>query len=607
MASLQDMTNTAISYSYYQAMLKCIDGGNMHKNISTTNNKHQNPSEWYTTGGIFDGNTNVSVGYLNDTSDAKQTCREVYSAALNYWQISDTGAFLRAMGYTLNNSGTEYNFSGDTNAQKTGFTAALKRQIGSNNNGYERTDSNTYQLSLAAYKHGCGANSVGELSKQSTEVQKKAESKNEGYDIVRTLNDDGSINTNIVWKADKGNGHNVSDYWPGGLGASQSCTQLAKAIGDSASKLASTVRIDKVKADGAAFLTALGPVRDEQCRAAPEFYDQCVSAFNTKFNSCFNGHTNDNNFTYPNYDVNILANCLGGSAQQIAKYRDVLSGTATTIAETVPDDGTGAGSGAGDPNADPCSGLGGAGSNSVKWIMCPSAQGGNEFAATLDGWIADLLRYDTANLDKIQGTWAAFRNIALGLLVIVALIMIVSQAAGAQVLDAYTIRKAMPRLVFAVLFITLSWPVLVFTVGLFNDLGGMTQNLILAPIGANADNITGASILSGLLTGGGLTAVGVTAGVVGGVTLGWAGIISLILVGALSVLILFFMLAVRWILITACIIFAPIAIIAFVLPNTEKLWKLWLTGLVGALATFPLVMAVIALGKAGALIVLQAL
>ena len=66
-------------------------------------------------------------------------------------------------------------------------------------------------------------------------------------------------------------------------------------------------------------------------------------------------------------------------------------------------------------------------------------------------------------------------------------------------LDAYTLRKTIPRLIIVAIAITLSWPLLEFLVQLSNFLGDSLSGLLLAPFsnlqgGLTSGFATGASI-----------------------------------------------------------------------------------------------------------------
>lgn len=184
--------------------------------------------------------------------------------------------------------------------------------------------------------------------------------------------------------------------------------------------------------------------------------------------------------------------------------------------------------------------------------------------------------------------WESFRNIALGLMVIAGLLVLIGQALGMEILDAYTIRKVLPRLLIAAIGITLSWQFMHFAVELTNDLGYGIRRLIYSPfseldgqIGINFGDSFALVILGGI----------------GWFITGAAYMMLLVGTALLSLFIAFLILVLREIIILALIIFAPIAIVCYILPNTQKVWKLWQNSFLGALLMFPLISAFIALGR----------
>lgn len=223
----------------------------------------------------------------------------------------------------------------------------------------------------------------------------------------------------------------------------------------------------------------------------------------------------------------------------------------------------------------------------------------------------ELLYYDVGIFDRslpqgkaMYAAWSSFRNIGMALIVIAALVMIVSQVIGTPLLDAYTIKKVMPRLLIATIGLALSWYLIGFVVGLFNDLGGLVQNIILQPFIQNMPSsqmngfeVTG-SVLAGIFT----AALGGTA------IFAWTAISApgalLALVGT-TVLALFIGLLViglRTVIITLCIILAPLAIAAFILPSTERFWKFWWKTFWTVLMVYVTVVAFLAAGRAMALV-----
>jgi hypothetical protein len=165
--------------------------------------------------------------------------------------------------------------------------------------------------------------------------------------------------------------------------------------------------------------------------------------------------------------------------------------------------------------------------------------------------------------------------------------MVIAHAAGVEVLDAYTIRKVLPRLIVAVMGISLSWYIMKWLVIFFNDLGDGIRALIYAPFHS----------LGAVKLGGGSS---FSLGLVGGaaaIALGIVGMLSLAATGALAVLIGFSILIVRKLLIIFLILLAPIAIACYILPNTRKAWNLWSDTFIRLLMMFPIIAAFIAVGR----------
>jgi hypothetical protein len=188
-----------------------------------------------------------------------------------------------------------------------------------------------------------------------------------------------------------------------------------------------------------------------------------------------------------------------------------------------------------------------------------------------------------------QQTSATFRDIGIALLVIGGLVMVISQAAGLEIFAAYTIRKALPRLVIAMIGIALAVPILQFIVTFFNDIGSWIQQLILIAGGGSGSP---GSIWSGLFTGSGIIATGIA------VLAGAVIIISMLGTLLLAFLVAFLVLTIRQLVILVCIIIAPLAIASAVLPGTNKLWKFWENTLLTSLIMFPIIMAFLGAGMA---------
>lgn len=232
---------------------------------------------------------------------------------------------------------------------------------------------------------------------------------------------------------------------------------------------------------------------------------------------------------------------------------------------------------------------------SLKWLVCPVINTATFAVGKLEDVINNLLKVDTKDIfndtaadNAYHKAWNSFRFFALGLIVIAALVMVVSQAAGVEILDAYTVRKVLPRLLFAAIFIALSWDILEFLTNLSNDAGLGIRTLIYAPFQAlNKNN----------QLGGGSSFVLALIGTGGALAFGWIGLLSFALTGLLAALVAFSILVFRKMLILLLIMMAPFAIACYVLPNTVKGWTIWKDGLLSVLIVFPIISAFIAIGR----------
>lgn len=230
----------------------------------------------------------------------------------------------------------------------------------------------------------------------------------------------------------------------------------------------------------------------------------------------------------------------------------------------------------------------------LSYVMCPLIMAATSAVDQLDKAITNQMTIDT-NLylgnnttgDTFYNAWSSFRYIALALLVVVALVMILSEALSLDIFDAYSIRKILPRLLIAVIVITLSWSLMKFAIDLSNDVGHGIRALIYAPFSQMKNpelNPGGSSIAFGGIA-------------IGLVSLGVLGVLSFAITALLAVLIAFGVLVLREMLILMLIIMAPIAIVAYILPNTQKAWKIWWDFFSKALLAFPIIVAFIATGR----------
>lgn len=237
--------------------------------------------------------------------------------------------------------------------------------------------------------------------------------------------------------------------------------------------------------------------------------------------------------------------------------------------------------------------------NPLTWLMCPLIDGAKLAVDTLDNAITSQLTVQTdgstsvydeensASGKALFNVWGAFRYISLGILVIIGLIMIISQAMSFGVFDAYTIKKVLPKILIGVIGISVSWYLCKFAIDFFNDLGIGVRSLLYGPFKDMNNAQFDAGAVSLLTIGAGIAVAG----------LGIVGILSFVVTALLAVIIAFGILVFRQILIMLLVITAPLAIVCWILPNTERVWKMWWDFFLRALVVFPIIALFIAGGR----------
>lgn len=242
----------------------------------------------------------------------------------------------------------------------------------------------------------------------------------------------------------------------------------------------------------------------------------------------------------------------------------------------------------------------------VGWIVCPVtrflADGMDVIFKLLKGFMeVRPLALDETN--SMYRAWEMMRNLANIAFVAAFLVVIYGQITAGG-LSNYEIKKMLPRLIIAAILVNISYYICALAVDVSNTLGSSLEEMFLGMrgnlVGANtvANNpISWQSMATTILSGGtALTAAGIGVNMAVG---GGVGIIGLsyylipFLVGALlAVLVALLILAARQAVITILIIVAPLAFVAYLLPNTEKWFERWRETFMTMLMVFPIFSAV---------------
>ena len=237
----------------------------------------------------------------------------------------------------------------------------------------------------------------------------------------------------------------------------------------------------------------------------------------------------------------------------------------------------------------------------IGWIVCPIstflAWGMDNIFTMLKGFLeVQPLSSDTTS--PLYQAWNIVRSLANIAFVVVFLIIIFSQLTNLGVTN-YGLKKLIPRLVVAAILVNISYIICAVAVDISNVLGsGVQESLIFIRnniAGPNPNSISSWQSVTGFILSAGTASGAATVAISGiiissGASLGAALILLLpALLGLIiAVLVALLVLAARQALIVVLIIVAPLAFVAFLLPNTEKLFERWRSLFITLLVFFPL-------------------
>ena len=233
----------------------------------------------------------------------------------------------------------------------------------------------------------------------------------------------------------------------------------------------------------------------------------------------------------------------------------------------------------------------------VGWFVCPATQ---LIADRMDGvldiiksfLIVHTLQTDTTKNNPIYEIWQKVRDVSNVCFVLVFLLIIYAQITN-QGLSNYGIKSMLPRLIIGAILVNVSYWISGALVDTSNVLGSSIQQFFtdvrhgLSSHGRLGDELSWTGVTGVVLAGGGILGKVVVAngGIGPSLTL-----LTTMLVGAIvAAIVAMVVLAMRQALITLCIIVAPLAFVAYVLPSTNKYFDKWKDLFATMLLMFPLI------------------
>ncbi len=227
------------------------------------------------------------------------------------------------------------------------------------------------------------------------------------------------------------------------------------------------------------------------------------------------------------------------------------------------------------------------------WFICPAINVAIGFA---DGaWsIFEFLLINNP-LDRsgaYYDSWTKVRDLANAILVVIFLGIVISQVSNIGISN-YGIKKMLPRLVIVAVAINISYYLMQVIIDIANITGKSIDGIFSGfelYSGLKAANGWSVLLDSILLSATVVGSVGVT--LAAGAVLGWPAIIlflgAMIIPAIIGIIAGLLALQVRSMLIPILAIFSPVALVAWVLPNTQKLFDKWKSMFTGLVFLYPL-------------------
>jgi hypothetical protein len=230
----------------------------------------------------------------------------------------------------------------------------------------------------------------------------------------------------------------------------------------------------------------------------------------------------------------------------------------------------------------------------VGWLVCPASEFMGEIADTLyDKFIEELLVIEELNLNTTDNSlyeaWGLMRNIANIAFVIAFIFIIYSQVTGVG-LSNYGIKKMLPRLVLVAILVNVSYWICALAVDASNIVGANLYGALKSLSDTPALNFNIVSDDDILVTGSNWASITVAILALGAVVMYmWPALILALISVLMAVFTVVVVLTLRQAIVIILIVISPLAFVAYLLPNTEALFKKWLAFLKTMLLMFPII------------------
>lgn len=222
---------------------------------------------------------------------------------------------------------------------------------------------------------------------------------------------------------------------------------------------------------------------------------------------------------------------------------------------------------------------------SLGWLVCPGTGKISEAVDFLYDKIEGVLEINPVKMEDgspIYEIWKYFQGVTNILFIVFLLVVVFSQITGVGITN-YGVKKALPKLIIAAVLVNLSFYICSLAVDVSNIFGEGIRGLFDNIATSTSGSIEGATVVNdggvalsemySALAGG--TALTIAGGVIAFETGAIWMLIPLALGALVSVVIGIITIAMRQAVVTLLIMIAPLAMVAYILPNTEMWFKKW--------------------------------
>ncbi|MDO5480054.1 MAG: hypothetical protein Q4F58_00050 [Candidatus Saccharibacteria bacterium] len=229
---------------------------------------------------------------------------------------------------------------------------------------------------------------------------------------------------------------------------------------------------------------------------------------------------------------------------------------------------------------------------SLGWLVCPGTGKISEAVDFLYDKIEGVLEINPVEMkdgSPIYEIWKYFQGVTNILFVLFLLVVVFSQITGVGITN-YGVKKALPKLIIAAVLVNLSFYICSLAVDVSNIFGdgirGLFESIAESTSGGGAgvSSVQLSEMYLAMSSGTAFAAAGVAVAFETGAI--WM-LIPLALGALVSVVIGLITIAMRQAVVTLLIMIAPLAMVAYILPNTEQWFKKWKQMLFQMLIFYP--------------------